>query len=292
MSNQIEFRHLRYFLAVAEELHFRKAAEKLYMSQPGLSRQIKQMENELGLTLFERHNRKVKLTKAGTFLHSELDQYFGGLEKVFQKAKLIQDGLIGELSFGYVGSAMQKVIPDLLLKFRKTYPKVLFDLKELDNQKQIEGLLNEGIDLAFVRMEQVPTGLKKLQLLEEPFCLVLPANHKISKKNFKSLDQFKDASFILFDQDYSVSYYDKIMDIFQDAGFIPNAMHNTIHATSIFALIKNGFGLSIVPRSLMSESEVGIKFIELDQVKQRTTLSLVWNPNNRNPLLKNFLEMI
>ena len=292
MSNQIEFRHLRYFQAVADELHFRKAAEKLYMSQPGLSRQIKQMENELGLVLFERHNRKVQLTKSGEFLKSELEHYFQGLEDIFQKAKLIQDGVLGELSFGYVGSAMQKVIPDLLLKFRKTYPKVLFDLKEQENQAQIAGLITHEIDVAFVRLEQVPKGLKKIELLNEPFCLVLPSNHSISPHDFKSLDQFKAASFILFDKDYSVSYYDKIMQIFLDAGFAPNAMHNTIHASSIFSLVKNGFGISIVPKSLMSERVSGIKFIELDMISQRTKLSMVWNPDNSNPLLDNFLELV
>jgi len=291
MSNQIEFRHLRYFQAVANELHFRKAAEKLFMSQPGLSRQVKQMEDELGIVLFERHNRKVKLTKSGEYLKHELENYFKSLEGIFHKAKLIQDGLIGELSFGYVGSAMQKVIPDLLIKFRKSYPNVLFDLKELENQDQIEGLLSEEIDVAFVRLDKIPGGLKKRDLLSEPFCLVLPKHHKVSKNSFESLNQFQSESFILFNQDYSSSYYDKIMRLFHDAGFTPNAMHNTIHSTSIFALVKNGFGLSIVPKSLTLEPVKGVKFIELNKVKQRTKLSMVWNPKNTNPLINNFLKL-
>ncbi len=292
MSNQIEFRHLRYFQAVAAELHFRKAAEKLYMSQPGLSRQIKQLEEELGIVLFERHNRKVQLTKSGKYLKTELDHYFKGLNDVFQKAKLLQEGMVGELSFGYVGSAMKEVIPNLLVTFRKSYPKVLFDLKEQENQTQIAGLLAQEIDVAFVRLEEVPKGLKKIELLNEPFCLVLPENHKVSKSNFKNLEQFKEASFILFEQTYSHTYYDKIMHIFRDAGFVPNAMHNTIHASSIFALVKNGFGISIVPKSLMSPSEKGIKFIELDMIAQRTKLFMVWNPSNSNPLLHNFLKLV
>lgn len=292
MNYQLELRHLKYFIAVAEDLHFRKAAERLYISQPGLSRQIKQMEDDLGIKLFERHNRKVELTKAGQYLKTEITQHLKDLDRIFNQAKLLNDGIGGDLKFGYVGSAMQDIIPDLLLKFRAENPNAHFSLKELDNQKQIDSLLSHDIDIGFVRLERVPRDLQIKPILKENFCLVLPKNHPINNTNFKSLKQFKNDAFILFDSKYSASYFEKVMQIFDDNGFTPIIAHNTIHASSIYKLVENNFGISIVPKSLQTQNIAGIKFIELNKIPQKTVLSVIWNKKNRNPILKKFLSHI
>lgn len=290
MGNQIEFRHLKYFLAVAEDLHFRKAADRLFISQPGLSRQIKQMEEELGVKLFERHNRKVELTKVGEYLKSEIRRNLKNLDDIFNHARLLNDGIGGDLKFGYVGSAIQEIIPNLLLKFRTENPNALFSLKEMDNQKQIENLMSHDIDIGFVRLERVPRSLEIKPVLKENFCLVLPKNHPVSEGNYKNMSQFKNDAFILFDPKYSAFYFEKVMQIFDDSGFVPIISHNTIHASSIYKLVENNFGISIVPKSLQSNNIDGIKFIELDKIPQKTVLSAVWNKENRNPILKNFLK--
>jgi DNA-binding transcriptional LysR family regulator len=292
MGNQIEHRHLRYFLAVAEDLHFRKAAERLYISQPGLSRQIKQMEDDLGIILFERNNRKVNLTNVGQFLKSEITRNLKNLDQIINHAKLLQEGKDGNLILGYVGSAMQKIIPELLVKFKEEHPNVIFGLKEMDNQRQIENLLSHDIDIGFIRLERVPIGLNVKPVLKETFCIVLPKDHPIDSTNFKSLSQFKDESFILFDPKFSPAYYEKVIQIFEDSGFIPIVSHNTIHASSIFKLIENNFGVSIVPKSLQLQFYENVKFIELDKIRQRTALSAVWDKNNTNPALENFLKFI
>ena len=289
MSNQLEIRHLKYFLAVAEDLHYRKAAERLFISQPGLSRQIKQMEDDLGIQLFLRHNRRVELTKAGIYLKSEITRSLKNLENVIEHAKLLNDGIEGNLRMGYVGSAMQQIIPDLLLQFKAGNPNILFSLREMDNQKQINALMAEDIDVGFVRLERVPEQIALKPMLQENFCLVLPKDHPINKANFKTIEQLKNDSFILFDPNYSTSYYEKVMRIFDDAGFSPMVTHNTVHAGSIYKLVENNFGVSIVPSSLKSEYIQGIKFIELKDVPHKTTLSLVWSEENRNPILKLFL---
>ncbi len=291
MSNQIEFRHFKYFLAVAEDLHFRKAAERLYISQPGLSRQIKQMEEELGVKLFKRHNRKVELTEAGTYLKQELKSNFQRLDDLLHHARLLNDGVQGNIRLGFVGSAMQKVIPELLLKFRSTHPNVLFNLNEMDNKKQIKALLNQEIDIGFVRMERVPKGLEIKSLYEDTFSLVLPQEHPINESNFDSVIQLKDESFILFDSTYSESYYEKVMQIFDDAGFSPIVSHSTVNANTIFRLVENNFGVSIVPSILQHGFNLNIKFIELKNIPQRTTLKMIWNGNSSNPILKSFLEV-
>lgn len=292
MSNQIELRHIRYFLAVAEDLHFRKAAERLFISQPGLSRQIKQMEEDLEIQLFIRHNRKVALTEAGIYIKTELTQSLKNLNHIFENAKLLQDGKDGHLNFGYVGSAMQNIIPNLLVEFKKEYPNVQFGLKEMDNKKQIDSLLSNDIDVGFVRLDRVPRGLAIKPLLKESFCLVLPKNHPVNKNNFKGLYQLKNESFILFDASYSPSYFEKVMQIFDDSNFTPLVTHNTIHAASIYKLVENNFGLSIVPKSLQHGYDMKVKFIELKNIPQRTTLSVVWDKNNRNPILKSLLNKI
>ena len=292
MSNQIELRHLKYFMAVAEELHFRNAAERLFISQPGLSRQIKQMEDNLGFKLFERLNKKVYLTVAGAYLKKEIALTLSNLEDVFEYAKLLDQGVEGKINMGYVGSAMQNVVPQLLLNIREKYKNIQFDLKEMDNPKQIKALLSQEIDIAFIRMEKVPHELKIKPIFEDTFSLVLPKSHPIDQQDFKSLSQFKDESFIFIEPSYSPDYYEEIMDIFRTSGFNPIVSHNSVHASTIFRLVENNLGISIVPTILQHGYNMDVKFIELKNVSQRTILSVAWNVNNRNPMLKNILEFI
>ena len=292
MSYQIELRHIKYFLAVAEELHFRNAAERLFISQPGLSRQIKALELELGVILFERHTRKVVLTKVGEYLKVSFALQLKTLSHTLENAKMLHDGKKGALKIGYVGSAMQEVIPNLLLRFEKDNSNILFNLKEIDNQKQIEDLLSFSIDIGFVRLERVANSLEIKIILKENFCLVLPQKHPINQNNFKNLTQFKNESFILFDAAYSSSYYEKVMQIFDNCGFTPLISHNTIHTSSIYKLVENNFCISIVPKSLTQKSGHKIKFIELDMIPQKTTLSVIWNKKNTNPILMDVLNLL
>ncbi len=292
MSNRIEWRHLRYFMAVAEELHFGKAANRLFISQPGLSRQIKQLEEEMRTQLFERDNKTVSLTAAGAFFHDEVKLLTTEFEKIKLNTKLIGSGGIGKVNISYVGSAMQNVIPKLLLDTRRKYPELKFALQELDNAKQIEGLLSHKIDFGFVRLDRVHRDLKMAPVLTDTFSLVLPEQHPLSKRKFKSLTQVKEEPFILFEREYSSFYYDIVMSIFDAAEFSPIISHTTVHANTIFRLVENNFGISIIPSSLALGYNMKVKFIELKHIPQRTALSVVWNKKNKNPVLKNVLDLM
>ena len=292
MSNQLELRHIKYFLAVAEELHFRKAADRLFISQPGLSRQIKQMEEELGLQLFERHNRKVTLTQAGTYLRDEYQTIIKSLDKVINHAQLIHNGQEGELKIGYIGSAMHKIIPSFLLDIKEKYPNILVNFQEMDNQVQTAKILDQDIDIGFVRMDRVPRGIEIRPIYEETFSLVLPKNHVINRSNFKDLSQLKDEPFIMFDSSYSPSYYEKVMQIFDEAGFSPIISHKSVKANTIYRLIENNLGAAIVPTSLQEGYDLDIQFIELTGIDHRTTLQLVWSKMNQNPVLGNVLGLV
>ena len=291
MSYQSELRHLRYFLAVAEDLHFRKAAERLYISQPGLSRQIKQLEEQLGYPLFERTNRKVSLTPAGLYLKTEVSTLLRKLDGVVQHARLLHEGMEGRLNFGYVGSAMQDIIPDLFLRFRAERPNIRYGLEALGNREQVARLLTHDIDIGFVRLEQLPRELESKAMFVDTFSLVLPGNHPINAENFSSVEQLRDDRFILFDPHYSQPYYDRVMTIFADAGFEPNVSHRTVHATTIYRLVENGFGASIVPTTLKKGYVANVKFIELTDIPQRTTLSAVWRKDDDNPALRAFVDL-
>ncbi|MFT5913848.1 MAG: DNA-binding transcriptional LysR family regulator [Flammeovirgaceae bacterium] len=288
----IEIRHLRYFLAVAEELNFRKASENLFISQPGLSKQIANLEEELGFKLFERNNRNVKLTSEGEYLQKEIGLILKSLEGTLSHTKLMSEGLQGTIRMGYVGSAMQNVIPELLLNLKNSLPKIRFTLKERDNSAQVRALKNGEIDLGFVRLNQVPKPLILKPVLNDTFSLVLPSKHSISQSNFTSLAQLKEESFILFEEKYSSIYYQNVMSIFEEAEFAPTISHNTVHANTIFRLVENGFGVSIVPTSLKNGYDMKIQFIELREISQRAVLSAVWNGENRNPALEKILKWL
>ncbi len=292
MSYQLELRHYKYFLAVAEELHFRKAAEKLFISQPGLSRQIKQMEDILGTSLFLRNKKKVSLTAAGEYLKNEVEFVLNHLEITKNQVKLIAEGNSGELRIGFLGSAMQHVIPELLLTLKDSRPGIKTSLEELSNNSQINAILKDKLDLGFVRLSRTPPGVELKPIYEDTFSLVLPKKHKIGTKEFVGLHQFSDESFILFSQEYSPLYYDTVMSICEDAGFSPRVSHKSVHAQTIFKLVENNLGIAIVPTALQYGFKMNMKFIELKKIPQRATLSVIWKSDNRNPALKNCLTLL
>lgn len=292
MSNQLEFRHFQYFLAVAKELHFRRAAEQLFISQPGLSRQIKQMEEVLGVPLFERHNRKVVLTPSGKYLVKELPTLFQQLDRMLEHAQMIEQGIKGQLRLGYIGSAMQNVIPDFLLGIQNDLDSLQFHLEEMDNQHQVDALLNNDIDLGFVRLDRVPHNLEMRPVFVDTFSLVLPVDHPIDAASFSSLDQLKEEPFILFEEKYSRSYYQKVMQLFDESGFQPITAHYTVRANTIYRLVENHFGVSIVPTSLQHGYDMKIKFIELNRTQLRTTLQVVWNKKNTNPVMSHVFDYL
>ncbi len=285
MTSQIELRHLRYFLAVAEELHFRKAAEKLFISQPGLSRQIQQLEAELGAKLISRTNRKVELTPAGRHLAHETKNWIELIQLGLETTKLIHEGAEGTLKLGYVGSAMQGVVPTLLQKFKTKHSTVRFSLSEMDNSMQVQALLDGTIDVGFVRLTDIPKSLEMKTVLTEPFCLVLPKNHELTKADLKHMNQLKEESFILFEKEYSPTYYSEVMSLFLDSGYSPQVSHTSVNALTIYKMVESGFGLAVVPESLKNTFSLDIKFIDLKEFPQRTNLNVVWKKSNQNSVL-------
>lgn len=292
MSYQLELRHFKYFLAVADELHFRKAAEKLCISQPGLSRQIKQMEEIVATPLFLRNKKKVSLTPAGAYLKTEVEFILNHLEITQKQIQLIAAGNFGEIRIGFLGSAMQTVVPDLLLKLKERFPQIKTSLEELSNNAQVNAILKDKLDIGFVRLARVPEGLGMKTVLKDSFSVVLPENHILNTDTFKSIGQLAEEEFILFSQDYSALYFDTVMSICEDAGFTPKVSHKSVHAQTIFKLVENNLGIAIVPTSLQYGFKMGVKFIELANIKQKAKLAVIWKKDNRNPTIKHCLNLV
>lgn len=289
MSYQIELRHLKYFKVLAEELKFRSAAEKLFISQPGLTRQIKQMEAIFKVSLFDRTKRKVELTKAGLYLKEEVDFIFNHLDTITRQLENIGAGKESELRIGFLGSAAQNVIPELILKLNQSYPGIQTLLEEMPNRMQIELIQKDKLDLGFVRLKRVPNGIARHPVFEDTFSVVLPKDHAINPGNFENIRQLSAESFIFFSSEDSPEYYDLIMGICEDSGFRPRVFHKSVDALTIFRLVEQGLGIAIVPTSLQYGYNLQIKFIELKEIPQRTELSVIWKEASNNPALQHVL---
>ena len=286
MGYQIELRHFTYFLAVAEELHFRKAAERLFISQPGLSRQIKQMEDIIGAKLFIRNKRNVRLTAAGIYLKKEIDYIFNHIDFTIKQTGLMDKGIEGEIRIGFLGSAIQTVIPNLLVQSDREFPGIQFSLEEMSNYDQVEALVKDQLDIGFVRLARVPEGFQMKTVETDTFSLVLPKAHLLNQQNFESIEQVAQEHFILFSSGYSSLYYNTIMSICEDKGFTPIVSHKSVHAQTIFKLVENGLGVSIIPTSLQHGFNLNVKFLEIPNIPQKAELSVIWKEDNRNPALE------
>jgi len=288
----MELRHLRYFLTLAQELHFSKAAEKLYIVQPALSRQIKDLEKELGFPLFDRDKRNVHLTTAGEYFKKEAELLFNNLEETRQKAKLIAAGLSGEIRIGYVGSAAYKVVPELVASINKKFPNAQVYLSEESSAQQVEQLQNGELDICFIRNTTTGKNIMQKVITRQTFSLVFPSSHWLANKKITSLEQLKNERFILPPKKNGEEYHSHILSIFHDAGFKPIILHESAHASTILKLVENNLGISLLPSFYRKIATEKVKFIELSDIPQRSILSACWMKNCKNELIKDCIKML
>lgn len=288
----MELRHLKYLVALGQELHFARAADKLFITQPALTRQIQQLEDEIGVKLVERTKRKVALTTAGSYFFDEAVYVINHLSQVVQATQRKATGEEGEIRIGFVGSAMQNIIPDLLVELNKQYPRLHTSLEELSNQEQLRALTHDRLDIGFLRMQHIPGDFEKGMVFEDSFSLVVPTGHAVDAGGFTNLQQLRDEPFILFSNEYSQEYFDNIMSIFADHDFEPRVSHRSVHANTIFRLVEKNLGVAIIPSALAKDVNLGVSFIDLAHLPQRTRLTAVWKARNRNAALEKMLGLL
>jgi DNA-binding transcriptional LysR family regulator len=287
----MELRHLLYFKTVAEELHFSNAALKLFISQPPLSRQIKEMEDELGVLLFTRKNKRVNLTDAGKYFKAEVDAIFARLEESKSIVKQIHKSESGELKIGYISSVYQSHLADVLIAMRDVFPHVKTNLFEIPTLTQIKALEQGSLDVGILRAPVHSTQLTVQTLFFDPFMVVIPLTNVEFKQQEELVAYIKNSPFIFFSKDFAPHYNDKLIEICARMSFNPEIVHEANNVHSILQLIEAGLGVSILPYSLKQQySYLKVSFIELENIPVNTEVVLAYKPTNQNAALKWFIE--
>ncbi|MCA0234857.1 MAG: LysR family transcriptional regulator [Bacteroidetes bacterium] len=285
----MEIRQIKYFLGVAETLNFSKAAVNLNIVQPALSRQIQQLEQELGVVLFERNNRNVLLTPAGAYLRDEMIKLDKHFKDALNHAVSIQNGYVGTLRIGYPGSALYSILPEALCLLQQKLPLLDSVLSEMAEAKVLETIVNGHIDVCFSREEIYDhPNVCQRKLFSEQLALVVPEQHPLTKENFISVAQCREDGFILpYLADWQM-YRQLIYGMFNRAGFVPRIAYESNFGGTIMRLVEKNLGVSILPLSYRMGSSLKVRFIPL---KTETTLYLVWRTDDHSPILRNFLDL-
>ena len=287
-----DINQLRCFVAVAEEMHFGRAAERMHMSQPPFSRQIQILERILHVKLLERTSRSVKLTPAGQSFLPEARHILYRLDSAMQLAKRISLGKSGSLKVGFTPMAAFAILPRLVAAFRETFPQAELSLQESNSAEQLRKLHTSEIDIAILRPPLVETGLKYFCLETESLIAALPATHPLAAQATVKLKDFAGVPFIAY-LPYEASYLCNLVgDLLARAGISPNYVQQLTHVHSIMALVHAGLGVSIVPEAvrLLNFSNVALRPIEDSQPKP-VEFFMAWPINSMNPLLPQAVEL-
>lgn len=267
----LEFRHLRAFAALADELHFGRAARRLAITQPPLSLAIQQLEAIVGARLFDRGHPGVRLTAAGEAFRGQAEALLARANLACQLAREVQAGARGRLRVGFVGSMTFRGLPQWLAAFQADHPGIEVALDELNSQAQVDALLRDALDLGFVHTRRVPDGLQALQVHAEPFLCCLPAGHPLAAAGGPAvgdrpaprplaLARLRDEPFVLFSPEVSPDYHQRIVALCAAHGFHPRMRHAVRHWLSVVALVGQGMGVSVVPASLARAGLSGVAF--------------------------------
>jgi DNA-binding transcriptional LysR family regulator len=287
----MELRHLRYFVTLAEELHFGKAAERLHIAQPPLSQQIRQLETELGFELFHRTKRKVELSEAGEVFLIEVQQIFRQLEQAIFFGRQVSRGEIGQLVVGFVSSAAYNILPDFLLNFRHNNPNINLELRELTTDEQLRWLQSGRIDVGFVRPPVDKKNYESKIVFKESLIIALPQNHRLANQEKISLSSLINESFILFPRILAPGLYDLIISFCQQVGFSPQLAQEAIQMQTIVSLVAAEIGVAIVPESLQNLQRTGVVYKSFAEETPKVSIAMIWRKNDVSVVLDRFLEV-
>jgi DNA-binding transcriptional LysR family regulator len=261
----MEFRHLRCFTVLAEELHFGRAAQRLAMTQPPLSMAIQQLEADVGARLFERNSRGVALTPAGLAFLPRAQALLEQAALAAREARDVGQGLAGQLQIGFAGTVLYRGLPQVLRDFAAAHPKLRLALRELSSSEQLVELVHDRLDLGFVHTTRVPAGFSQILVSSQPFLACLPAGHPLAKKRKLPLPALKEESFAIVMRAVSPDYHDRILAACADAGFEPALGFELRHWLSVVSVIAQGLGVGLVPAALQQAGLPGVVFLPLEQ---------------------------
>ncbi|MES2077575.1 MAG: LysR family transcriptional regulator [Pseudomonadota bacterium] len=292
----LELRQLRYFVSVAEELHFGKAALRLHMTQPPLSQTILALEELLGAALFERNRRGVALTAAGAALLPEARRLLAQAQELPQLVQRAAAGEVGRLSLAFVSSADYSVLPPFLRAYRAAYPQVQITLLEATSDLQLDDLLHNRIDAGLLippLPDRARVELDYLPVLKEPLVLAAPSGLAALKKPGPvALASLPPLPLIIFPRAISPALHDAILSVFRGAGVTPPIGQEAIQMQTIVSLVSAGMGIALVPQSVSKLMRPGVEYRSLSDPTPQVETGLAWRRDNDSPVLQGFLELL
>lgn len=288
----MELRHLRYFVTVAEELHFGRAAARLFIAQPPLSQQIQQLERELGVALFARTSRRVQLTPAGDAFLAEARQILTRVAAAADTAKRAARGETGWLGIGFAASATYDLLPAVLHDFRASFPEVALSLQELNAVEQAAALREKIIHVGFARPYAAQPDAVVHALQREPFLAALPDAHPLTQRDSLPLSALANEPFISFPELPKPSYAEVVRSACEDAGFTPRVVQEVREMQTALSLVAAGFGVALLPSSVQHLHRDSVTYRPLLEPAPRTELAVVSRRDDPSPVLQKFLAVV
>ncbi|MFN6465784.1 MAG: LysR family transcriptional regulator [Nostoc sp. DedVER02] len=288
----MELRHLRYFVTLAEELHFGRAAERLHIAQPPLSQQIRQLERELGFELFHRTKRNVQLTEAGQVFLGEVQQIMRQLQQAIQVGQQTSRGEIGQLVVGFVSSAAYNILPTILRTFRSYVPGVSIELHELTTDQQLEWLREGRMDVGFLRPPVEENRFSCETIFQESLMVALPEAHLLASQSNVCLTSLANEPFILFPRILAPGLYDLIISVCQQAGFSPKVAQEAIQMQTIVSLVAAKMGVAIVPASLQNLQRIGVVYKTVQEPTPKVSIAMIWRKSETSPTVQKLVEIV
>jgi LysR family transcriptional regulator, benzoate and cis,cis-muconate-responsive activator of ben and cat genes len=288
----MELRQLRYFVAVAEELHFGHAARRLHIAQPALSRQIQALERELQVQLLLRNRRRVQITAAGQVFLDRSRIVLSRAEDAVLAVRRSGEGVSGSISLGFVGSATYDVLPAALRVFRQTSPNVDLTLSEMSVHMQLEALTEKTIDIGLLRLPAKTEGVVFHTLSRESLLVALPSSHRLASSSAVRLSALAKEPFVLYPDHPRPSWTEFVVGLCQQAGFQPIVVQRTVEIQTTLSLVAAGIGISIVPACVGNISRRDVVYRRLSGVRARTALMVAYREEDPSPIVQTFLKVL
>jgi len=287
----VELRQLRYFVAVAEERSFSRAARRVHISQPPLSRQVALLEQRLDVQLLNRTTHEVSLTKAGEAFLAEARQLLSLSAKAGEVARRASRGETGRIRIGFIGAALYSFLPRLLREYRQRYPDVEISLSQLTIAQQGEALVNREIDVGVIRQHLADDALQTWCVLKEPFVVALPLDHPLARREKVMLKSLAREPFVFFNRRDAPVVYDQTLRICEHAGFSPHIVQEARPMATVIGLVAAGLGVSIVPTSMQRINIEHVAYRPLSGTRAVNEFVIAWHREHRSPVLDRFLAM-
>jgi DNA-binding transcriptional LysR family regulator len=289
---RIDLRHLRAFEAVAEELHFRRAAERLNLAQPALSRTIQQLEESVGEVLLLRSNRRVELTEAGRVFLAGSRMVFERLDSAVHQARKAGAGQIGQLRIGYTDFAVSGQLPPILDGFHRCYPQIRAELAFGSTQQQLELLKGGTIEFAFITGPLLDPDIDSIEVQRDRFVAVLPQHHRLAERSEVMLSDLAQEPFVMGVMSHWSHYRRQLDALCISAGFLPQVVQEAYNSEGVFGFVAANIGVTVHLESAGNFNRKGVVLIPLKGIDARVSTLATWLKNPVTPVQKNFIDFL